>query len=47
MASNSLLFREKKKYSNIVCSDGLNYIRSSMFTRSKPKVGCSSLINKR
>ena len=25
-------------------SDGLNNVRSSMFNRSKPKIGCSSSI---
>ena len=28
-------------------SDGSNYVRSSMFDRSKPKIGCSSSITKR
>ena len=27
-------------------SDGSNYVRSSMFDRSKPKIGCSSSITK-
>ena len=26
-------------------SDGSNYVRNSMFDRSKPKIGCSSSIN--
>ena len=29
------------------CSDGSNYVRSSMLNRSKPKIGCLSSISKR
>ena len=31
----------------IVFSDGSNNVRRSMFDRSKPKIGCSSLITNR
>ena len=31
----------------IKLSDGLNYVESSMFDHSKPKIGCSSWITRR
>ena len=33
--------------SPLACCDGSNYVQSSMFNRSKPKVGCLSLITRR
>ena len=34
-------------YKEMNISNGFNYIQSSMFDHSKPKLGCSSLITKR
>ena len=35
------------KISHILCSDGSNNVQSSMFHRSKPKIGYSSWISNR
>ena len=32
-------------HAHLLCSDGSNYVRSSMFNRSKAKIGCSSSIS--